>query len=56
MANFAFSSYLFAWHVKLKRVKTRMFFSLFPRKSLKHMRNTDACLENALKENMPKMG
>jgi hypothetical protein len=32
MANFAFSSYLFAWHVKLKRVKSKDVLLALPEK------------------------
>jgi hypothetical protein len=36
--------------------KAKMFFSLFPKNSLKPTRKRGACLENLLRKNIPKMG
>jgi hypothetical protein len=49
---FAFSSPPFAWRVKLRKGKARMFFSLFLRKSLERTRKAGTCLENRLRKDM----
>jgi hypothetical protein len=56
IANFAFSSSLFAWHLKLDRGKSKDVLLAIPDKNLKHTRKIGACFENALRKDVPKMG
>jgi hypothetical protein len=55
IANFAFSSYLFTWHVKLDKGKSRDVLLALPEKQPQAEEKTGACLENALRKDMPKM-
>lgn len=56
IANFAFSSSLFACQVKLERGKSKDVLLALPDKNLKHTRKIGACFENALRKDAPKMG
>jgi hypothetical protein len=56
IANFAFSSSLFACQVKLEREKSKDVLLAIPDKNLKHTRKIGACFENALRKDVPKMG
>jgi hypothetical protein len=56
IANFTFSSSLFACQVILEGRKSKDVLLAIPDKNLKHTRKIGACFEIALRKDVPKMG